>query len=48
MNKPKMGRPKKERTGKQVWIPAESLDVVHAVVEAMKKPKQSQSQQAQQ
>ena len=37
MDKPKMGRPKKERTGKQVWIPAECLDVVDAVVAAMKK-----------
>lgn len=46
MNKPKMGRPKKERTGKQVWIPAECLDVVDAVVEAMKK--QHQQQQAKQ
>lgn len=37
MNKPKMGRPKKERMGKQVWILAECLDVVDAVVAAMKK-----------
>jgi hypothetical protein len=42
MNKSKMGRPKKERTGKQVWIPAECLDVVNAVVAAMKKPQPNQ------
>ena len=35
--KKRMGRPPKDKQGKHLWIPAECLDVVDAVVAAMKK-----------
>ncbi len=41
--KKKMGRPKKERTGKHIWIPAEVIDMVNAIV-ATAKQQQAQKQ----
>lgn len=32
--KKKMGRPKKERTGKHVWIPADMLNTVLLMIKA--------------
>ena len=32
----KMGRPKKERKGERLWIPAEALDFVKSYLELLK------------
>jgi len=34
--KPKMGRPKKEKTGKNVYIPADILDTVLLMIQVSK------------
>ncbi len=42
----KVGRPPKEKTGKNVFVPAEILDFVMAIIETFRK-QQAQNQQAQ-
>jgi hypothetical protein len=46
MDKNKGGRPRKEKKGDNVFVPAEILDMVKAMVEAFRK--QQSSQQAKQ
>lgn len=42
--KKKMGRPKKDKQGKHLWIPAECLDVVQAILATTRQQaKQAQS-----
>lgn len=41
--KKKMGRPKKDKVGDYLWIPADLLDTVKLMVQANKQAKQVQS-----
>ena len=46
MEKNKGGRPRKEKTGKNVFVPAEISDMVMAMIEAFRKQQaQKQAQQ---
>lgn len=36
----KMGRPKKDKQGKHLWIPSECLDVVQAILATTRQQKQ--------
>jgi hypothetical protein len=42
MDKNKGGRPKKDRTGQRIWIPAELVDFVLAMVNVAKQRQQAQ------
>ena len=37
----KVGRPPKEKTGKNVFVPAEILDYVQAIIETFRKQQQT-------
>lgn len=45
MNKPKMGRPRKEKKGDNVFVPAEIIDMVKAMVEVFRKQQAQQATQ---
>ena len=40
MDNPKMGRPRKDKKGDNVFVPAEILDMVKAMVEVFRKQQQ--------
>ncbi len=46
MEKNKGGRPRKEKTGRNVFVPAEILDMVTAMVEVFRKQQQRQQVQS--
>ena len=43
-SKNKGGRPRKEKTGKHIWIPAESVAMVQAILEVGKQKNKEQVQ----
>ena len=45
--KNKGGRPRKEKTGKHIWIPAEFIDMVNAIVATGKQQRQQAKQATQ-
>ncbi len=46
MNNTKMGRPKKDKIGKPIFIPADLIEIVEAMLIAFRKKQQDKQQAA--